>query len=264
MSFEMKYKPDGTPISQPEPVFEQKIQPEPEQQLAEEPSVEVEQESQPEQQVVQESSTERNFKELRQKASQFDRVARERDEMMRRVQELESRSAPQQPQVPQAQEEDDVLGNDDLVEGKHLSKMGRKIKGLEEKLRQYEQKSSMSNTEMRLRSEYPDFDKVVCAENLNSLREQEPYLAESIGNDPDIYRKAVSAYKLIKKMGVYVEDTYQHEKALVQKNAAKPKSLASISPQQGESPLSRANVFANGLTDDLKKQLFEEMRKASR
>lgn len=263
MSFEMKYNPDGTPVRQPEPNFEQQA-PVQEPHVAEEPAAEVEQDSQHEQPVAQESSTERNFKELRQKASQYDKVARERDDMMRRVQELESRSAPQAPSIPQAQEEDDVLGSDDLVEGKHLSKMGRKIKGLEEKLRQYEQKSSMSNTEMRLRTEYPDFDKVVCAENLNALRESEPYLAESIGNDPDMYRKAVSAYKLIKKMGVYTEDIYQQEKALVQRNAAKPKSLASIAPQQGESPLSRANVFANGLTEDLKKQLFEEVRKASR
>lgn len=35
-----------------------------------------------------------------------------------------------------------------------------------------------------------------------------------------------------------------------------------LSPQQGDSPLSKANAFANGLTEDLKKQLQKEMFEA--
>jgi hypothetical protein len=54
------------------------------------------------------------------------------------------------------------------------------------------------------------------------------------------------------------------DKLRAQKNAAKPKPLASVNPQQGDSPLSKANAFANGLTDDLKKQLRKEMEDARR
>ena len=74
--------------------------------------------------------------------------------------------------------------------------------------------------------------------------------------------KAVSAYKHIKKLGLYTEDTYQADRDLAQRNAAKPKPLVSVSPQQGDSPLSRANAFANGLTPELQKQLRQEMEDA--
>ena len=35
-----------------------------------------------------------------------------------------------------------------------------------------------------------------------------------------------------------------------------------MSPQQGDSPLSRANAFANGLTPELRVQLIKEMEEA--
>ncbi len=50
----------------------------------------------------------------------------------------------------------------------------------------------------------------------------------------------------------------------IQKNASKPKPLASVNPQQGDSPLSRANAFANGLTEELKDQLRKEMSESRR
>ena len=57
-------------------------------------------------------------------------------------------------------------------------------------------------------------------------------------------------------------DNYKTDRELAQKNASKPKPLASVSPQQGDSPLSRANAFANGLTNELKAQLRKEMEEA--
>jgi len=50
----------------------------------------------------------------------------------------------------------------------------------------------------------------------------------------------------------------------VQANTAKPRPLTSVSPQSGESPLSRANAFAEGLTPELKKNLFKEMQEAKK
>ena len=63
-------------------------------------------------------------------------------------------------------------------------------------------------------------------------------------------------------MGIYREDNYSKDRDKAQSNASKPKPLASVSPQQGDSPLSRANAFANGLTDELKSQLRKEMEQA--
>jgi hypothetical protein len=66
----------------------------------------------------------------------------------------------------------------------------------------------------------------------------------------------------IKKLGIYTEDTYQADRERAQNNANKPRPLASVSPQQGESALSHANPFAGGLTPELKTSLLKEMEAA--
>ena len=40
--------------------------------------------------------------------------------------------------------------------------------------------------------------------------------------------------------------------------------MVSINPTQGESALAKANAFANGLTPELKDQLYREMQAARR
>jgi hypothetical protein len=91
------------------------------------------------------------------------------------------------------------------------------------------------------------------------LRAAYPEVAATINSSSDLYNQASSAYTLIKKLGIHNPDAYKAEKAIVQENAAKPRPTASLSPQTGDSPLSNANAFANGLTDDVKKQLYREM-----
>ena len=54
----------------------------------------------------------------------------------------------------------------------------------------------------------------------------------------------------------------QNDKAKAVINAQKPRPLTSISPQQGDSPLSKANAFANGLTPELQAQLLKEMKQS--
>lgn len=192
-----------------------------------------------------------NARRLREKA---ERAERERDELLRKLQEM------QQLQQPSNQADDEInLAPDDLAEGKHLTKMGRKVKKLEEQLQQYQQQASMSAAEVKLRSQYPDFDSVVSHDNVSLLRELYPEIAATLNSSPDLYSKAVSAYTLIKKLGITPQDQFAHEKAIAQKNAAKPRPLSAVAPQQGDSPLSRANAFANGLTEDLKEQLRREM-----
>lgn len=206
-----------------------------------------------------ETDKEKNLRLLREKAN---RVERERDEALRRLQEIEARSAQAAPQP----EDDDVhIGPDELAEGKHLSKVVKKIRKLEEELKGYRQQASVDTTEARLKAQYPDFDKIVNKDNVEMLREMYPEIAQTIHTSPDLYSRAASAYTIIKKLGINQDsDAYEAEKAAAQKNAYKPKPTASIAPQQGESPLSRANAFANGLTPELKDQLLKEMQAARR
>lgn len=197
----------------------------------------------------------KNMKRLREKA---ERAERERDELLRRVQEMES----QHSNTHDEQEDEVPLGPDDLAEGKHLKSYGRKLKKLEEELRNYKQQTTELSVETRLKVQYPDFDAVVSKESIDQLRTQYPEIAATLNSSSDLYSKAVTAYTLIKKLAIGTDDPYKQDKALAQKNAAKPRSLSSISPQQGDSPLSHANAFANGLTDDLRRQLLKEMTDA--
>jgi hypothetical protein len=206
-----------------------------------------------------ESIQAKNFRELREKA---EAIQRERDEALRRLQEYEAQLKQQAPHASQEEDDELNIAPDELAEGKHLSKVGRKIKKLEQQLQQYQQSAQEAAIEARIKSQFPDFDNVVTKENIEALRLLEPEFAETLNASSNLYAKAVSAYKMIKKAGIIQEDTYTYDKQRALKNTTKPRPLASVSPQQGESPLQRANAFANGLTDELKSQLLREMMEA--
>lgn len=232
------------------------IQPEEPQEVQEERAVE-QQIAPQQQQAHQESDAAKNLRNLRELK---ERAERERDEALRIAQDLQNRFKQQSPQ--EQEDEAIALAETDLVEGKHLSKVDKKIKRLEQELKNYQQRSVEMEIESRLKSNYSDFDKVVSKSNVEALKNSYPEIAQALNASPDLYSKAVSAYTLIKKLGIHQEDLYESDRLTAQKNAAKPRPLASVAPQQGDSPISRANAFANGLTDELRAQLRREMESA--
>ena len=201
-------------------------------------------------------SLENNMRALREKA---DRISRERDEALARLQEVELRA--QQNRQPE-EDLDFSLGADELAEGKHVAKMQKKTKKQFDDLAAQQEETRALLIELKLRQEFPDIEKVLTKEKMQELKETEPDLARSLESNKDYYSKARSAYKMIKKFGIYTEDNNEQEREAVQRNAAKPRPLSSISPQQAESPLSRVNAFANGLTPELKAQLYKEMEES--
>lgn len=204
-----------------------------------------------------ESNQARNFAALREKAA---RAERERDEALRLVREIESKK-----QQNVVEEEIDLsLGDDEIAEGKHLKSVAQQIKQLKNELKKYKQESTLTTVETKIRSNYPDFDSVVSRENLESLRNNYPEIAQTIMTSTDQYSQAASAYTLIKKLGIDTQGSYEMDKQRVQQNAAKPKPLASINAQQGQGALSQANAFANGLTKELQAQLIKEMAESRR
>lgn len=230
--------------------------PEPEQ-----PMVENQGEKEPEmvekQPSPSKSAAQESFKEIRER---WLKAARERDELALKLEQVSNRDMPSRVEEEPEEDLSYKVDDDALVEGKHLSKVDKKIRKLEQQLQQYQQQTALSATEIRLKTQYTDFDEVVSAENVEVLRRQYPELAVSINANPDMYSKAVSAYTMIKKLGIaQVPDTFEGDKQQAQKNAMKPRPLSSVSPQQGDSPLSRANAFASGLTPELKNQLLKEM-----
>lgn len=267
MSFEFKYDKDGMPVkSQSKPASVDEITPEPVETLE---ATETNIESEPTQEVesliedVQPVEVKTEPIELKENSKDYNwkQLKKQKDLLEKRAQELEqallaAKSVKQQP------EEDLSLDMEegDLVEGKHLSKVDKRIQKLEQQLRQYEQITTVETVKSRLKNQYPDWDKVFNEENLARLEVEYPEIAHTLNASTDVYKSGVSAYTMIKKLGIVSpEDSYIQDKILAHKNASKPKPVASISPQQGSSPLSQANAFANGLTEDLKAQLRKEM-----
>lgn len=210
----------------------------------------------------------RNFRAVKEAA---ERAARERDEALARLRQYENPSSYAKAPADMTHEHDEEeveelnVKPDDLVEGKHLLKYNKEIKALKQQLKQFANQTHASTAEARLRIQYQDFDKVMTLENIRALSAAYPELAKSINATNDLYDKSVSAYTLIKRFGIYDETPpYEAEKQKAVANAAKPRPLASVSPQQGDTPMQRANIFAQGLTDELKQKLREEMAQAAK
>ena len=203
----------------------------------------------------EETSQQVNFKALR---LEKERLERENFKALKQIEELQRKA-----QKPD-EDMDLEISDDDLFEGKHYKKIQRQLKKQKEDLEQYQAQIKMTTTEAKLKAQYSDFDKVVNEETIKRLTQEEPEIADTISSTQNLYSKAVSAYKMIKKLGIYVEDNYAPDRNVVQRNSLRPKASASVSPQQGDSPLTRANEFANGLTPELKKQLWREMEESAK
>lgn len=192
----------------------------------------------------------RNFRALKEAA---ERAQEERDELARKLKKYESSN----------KYEDFDVKEDDLVEGKHFKRAMEKIRNLEERQQEYIKQTNENISEARLRSQYPDFDKVMTLDNVRKLSDAYPELAGLLNESPDLYSKASSAYTCIKKMGIYNEKPFQAEKKKTLENMVKPRPLASVNPQKGDTPLSRVNAFNGGLTEEYASQLRREMNEAS-
>jgi hypothetical protein len=198
----------------------------------------------------------KNMRALREKA---ERAERERDDLMRLIRE-NSQPKPSKPQannVEEQAEEDLDIDPDALIEGKQFKKLYNEMKSLKNEVNRYKAQTHEEQIQIKLNAQFPDFDNVVTPENLKLFAELEPEIATTIRGSKDIYSGAVTAYKMIKKLGLI--EPQSPEKQVVQRNAVKPRSSNSVSAQSGDTPLSRANAFGSGLTPELRTQLLKEM-----
>ncbi len=209
-----------------------------------------------------ESSIAANMRALREGK---EKAERERDDFMKLLQ-----MQMQQPQNKVMQQEPELdieipnIDDDSLAEGKHVNKMNQKyarelqkVKADQDRMRSQYAESLL---EMKIKSQYPDFEKVVSKENVEILKIRKPLLAQILSEATDPYAKASQAYEIIKELGIDQTGVIDQDRARAIKNSVKPRPLTSVNPQQGDSPLSKANAFANGeLTSEMKAQLLREM-----
>ena len=219
--------------------------------------VKLDQQKEPE--VAVESDQERNLRALRELK---EKAERERDEAIAKYKGFQETQ--KKPEEAQQSQQELAINPDDLVEGKHLSAVDKKVRALEKQLQQYQQQSTMQSVETRLKAQYPDIDQVVSKENVEILRTAYPELSSALAASSDMYSKATATYTLIKKFGIHQDKNFSGAINKVKSNLSKPVSTSSIAPQRGESPLTKANAFAEGLTPDLKKKLYREMVESSK
>lgn len=117
--------------------------------------------------------------------------------------------------------------------------------------------------ESQLRETYPDLDSVINNKNIEELKKKDKNFAKMIdssSNNPnDLYHRAVAAYSLIKKHGIYVEDNYADDRARVSDNMSKPRPASSASTRTSEG-LADFAAFSDMNTEERRKAIFKLAR----
>jgi hypothetical protein len=193
-----------------------------------------------------------NWAEARRKMEHLERKAKEQEEL------IASLSRAQQP----AEEDFSNLSDDDIITVKQHKSMAAKIarQVAEEVVKQRE----AATVDERISAKYPDFKDVVTPESIELLKQNDPELALSLyrlADDP--YAQNVAAYKLLKKSGYGASEMKKQDasqdKKKAQVNSSKPVSVNAVTKQ---SAIGNVHAFENGLTPELKSQLWKEMQQA--
>lgn len=205
---------------------------------------------------AQPSEKEKNLRYLRERAEAAER----------RSQELE-RMIQQNNQPKQVDEEEELDVSDDMyIEGKQFKKyvktLQKELKATKKQVEESYQANQIINAEVRLKSQYNDFDAIVTKENLDRLAVNKPALYRSIMASNDVYDRGSTAYEMIKATGVAI-DPYEQENRRLVENQSKPRAAANIAPQGSENPLTRVGDYDRRiLTEDRKEQLRKQVELA--
>jgi len=184
--------------------------------------------------IQEEIQVSENFKTLRQTKRKLEQ---ENQQHLARIKELESKSTPV-----------DSYSDDIDEEQTEVDKLRRE-------LRSYQVNSAAIATEAKLKSQYPDFDKVVNKDNLDILSAKYPEIAQTIQTSKNLYSKAVSAYTLIKKFGVHLDDESIAQKQKATDNINKPRPVGSL---QSDSPLKHAKDYSDLNSKDVRNDIIKK------
>jgi hypothetical protein len=216
---------------------------------------------------------EENFRRVREDR---DKLQQERDRLNQELESLRRNQyqVPYQQQqqyhqhmAPTADEDVDLnFGDDDLIEGKTLKKivsnLSNQLKATTQRSQQEIQQAQQSAALVGLKARYPDLDKVVNDETLKDLAAAEPLLAQSVFSAPTLESRYVTAYTMIKNLGLYDEDPYVEQKERVKKNMAKPRVGQISTPA---SPLATATDYYSGpITPEIAARARKQVEDARR
>lgn len=210
--------------------------------------------------ATRETEKEHNLRYLRERAEAAERRAQELERA------IQLNMTQQQGNKIEIEEDDIDVSDDMYIEGKQFKKyvknMQKELKSTRKQLEEFNQKSSLANAEVRLKSQFTDFDSVVTKENLEKLSLSKPSLYRSIMASQDIYDRGYTAYEMIKASGVLV-DPYEEQNRRIEENKGKPRASANLAPQTAETPLTRVGDYDRRiLTNERKDQLLRQVELA--
>jgi len=187
-----------------------------------------------------------NFKAMREAKRQAEL---ERDELVAKLKQFEA--------AKKVEPEDDDIYDDDI------SKTRKELNELKSQWAAQQNQARIMQIEQKLKNDFPDLEKVVNDETIEVLRTRDKEFAKIIDTAPqstdELYNRALSAYTLIKKYGIYVEDKHKADRDRVEKNLSKPRpvSTASSSPSEG---LADFAGFAGLNDEDRQKAIYQLAR----
>lgn len=139
----------------------------------------------------------------------------------------------------------------------------REIKELKQNWRDQRDAIEGNRIEAQLRETYPDLDKVINKNNLETLKARDKTFSKLVGSKPsspdDLYHRAIAAYSLIKKYGIHVEDNHEGDRAKVAANMAKPRPASSAATTNSEG-LAEFSAFTNMNSEERRKAVFKLAR----
>jgi hypothetical protein len=212
----------------------------------------------------QESKQSDNFRMLRDRADAAERRALELERVIKMNMSQNQPSA----KIQVEEEEDYGFKDDDYIEGKQLKKLIKSLKQenstTKKQFEEFHQQNALAQAEIKLKSQFADFDSIVSKENIEKLAASKPSLYRSIMANQDIYDRGYTAYEMIKGSGMLSENYAQQDKRL-EENRAKPRSAANVAPQTGDTPLARVGDYDRRvLTEERKDQLRRQVEEAKR
>lgn len=211
----------------------------------------------PKEQVKVETSEQSNTEDINWKSfreeRKKDREARQRaeEEAQRRAKEAEALKQAMDAILNKDTKNDNFEDQTDDDKAKIIKEVNRIIDEREKKREAERRQRELQETPIRLKREYPDFDKVVNQENIDYLEYKFPHIKNALENLPEGYDKWRDVYKTIKQ---FVPTTQEDQKR-ADENMRKPKSLSS-------GIVSNGDVAPVIISDQTKAANWERMRRS--
>lgn len=213
----------------------------------------------------EETKQDRNWNELRKKAEQSEREAREFKERMdlqeQFIKNLMTQTQPQTAQQKEVDEFEQIPQEEYATFGqtrKLVQKDARTI--AREEFERLHSEREQQRFKERLEKKYSDFGEVVNSETIAILEQQEPELATTIADLKDPYKMGLQSYKFIKSLGIVPSKDEKRHAREVEKKIAKNEKTVQSPQAYDKRPMAQAFSTMN-MSDNEKKSLYEETLK---